>query len=122
MTKQVELNETTMVLIKARELLEKGWCKGALRIGDSYCMSGAIWYAGGGTAGLDNPELHDRLIPTYGLVWVAIGAKTAHGIPRHSIPYWNDQLSRTKEDVLLVMDKAIALSMGVPELMVAQGP
>lgn len=123
MSKQMELSEETKILMAAREALEKGWCQGALRtIDGKYCLSGAILLAGGGFGAgrgpIEDDRLREKLSPSFKLVTQAVGLGKGKS-PGWSIPMWNDVPGRTREEVLAAMDRAIALSMGVPELTVA---
>ena len=85
------LSETTVTLMKARNILEKGWCQGALQKGDRYCILGALDEAGFGS-----------LRPAACIQSVCGDGDIAH---------FNDAPNRIHAEVLEVMDKAIQRSM-----------
>jgi hypothetical protein len=77
----------TQALIAGRRRIEEGWCQGAVRKRGAVCAMGAI---------SDNVEALVVLYRAFG----------GPGIPR-----WNDMPGRSKEDVLALYDRAIALSL-----------
>jgi hypothetical protein len=88
------LAEDTKLLIAARELVERGWCKGIVPGG--VCADFALshsyrWHRDGDPLALD--KAMDRLQRAIGPV---------------RVPVWNDRPERTKEDVLAAYDRAIA--------------
>lgn len=91
------------VLTDARELISLGWTQGSLhrrievdgKVGDSYCMLGAIYRA----AELNALPMHYHAIQSSNIVERVVGgAMTA----------WNDDPDRRKEHVLAVFDELIA--------------
>ena len=98
-----ELNYSTQALIKARDLLEGGWCQrhGCKTDQDgnmSYCIEGSIVFS---------TDYNDDEI-----------LKIVEGVIRDNttsryIRIWNDDPERTKEEVLDMMDKAIVRSMSL---------
>lgn len=77
----------------ARDLIHNGWVKGALEItnpagGKCYCLSGAL-------AAANAPQ--------------AAWNKVKEVIPGGQIVSFNDAPATTKDDVLKVLDRAIAL-------------
>lgn len=91
------LTEVQQTLIAARELIEKGWCKGALKrelkSGPKYCMIGALEWS---TSNLDTCfESKDIL------------ASIINGESDRSIVEWNDAKERRKTHVLEAFDRAI---------------
>jgi hypothetical protein len=91
---------TTEALVAARALLvSSGWIRGTFKRNEGYCLTGAISYS---VVGLDREPF-----------WAATRAIRAF-LPGHDaedargIHSWNDRGSRTKEEVLAVIDQAIA--------------
>jgi hypothetical protein len=82
------VNQTKLVLQKARDLIEKGWCQNATQIGESYCMMGAI------------ASVTDVWSPSINVLGKAIDTPSIVG--------WNDTSGRTQAEVLAAFDKAIA--------------
>ena|SRR5216684_356686 len=91
---EVELSETTKLLIAGKERIEKGWCKGMLHqrtllLGHKYCMLGAVWGRSGS---------------------IRAASLLMECVPDKSIAQFNDARKRTKDEVLAVFDNAIQLS------------
>lgn len=100
----IELAPEVEVLIKARELIERGWCKGRLSVtlpeGQvNYCSIGAIEKASGmrDQPYPPHPEILSNYINAINKLSVVMGDK--------NIGAFND--SHTKEEVLEAFDKAI---------------
>jgi hypothetical protein len=83
-----QLSPVTQALIAGRRRIEEGWCQGAMRTREGVCAVGAISY---------NPKAVEVLYRAFG--------------GRSSIPRWNDTPGRSREDVLALYDRAIALSL-----------
>src|SRR6267154_2742027 len=112
MTKQIEVDITIKVLCDTRALLEQGWCQGAAR---RLCSDGSMAYCVGralhvALGGYDSKSKLDYVRISNIVARAALPFGTIHDIPG-----WNDDPGRTKKEVLAVMDKAIALSLGLPE-------
>lgn len=107
MDDSVNIMKTTKeILIEARKLIEHGWCQGSLAktiYGESvdeqhpsaryFCTAGAIYKAepNNTRAELIIDEIEEEFKGTWSF-----------------ISKWNDSPDRTKEDVLVLFDKAIA--------------
>lgn len=99
---------TVEQLEKARELIEVGWCQRLpfttayiVRYGQRFkctrhCLTGALWRS------FSNPEDLDKM---YRLLDAAIPIPSGK-----SLPWWNDEPGRTKEEVLGALDRAIKLA------------
>lgn len=98
-------SETTRTLMKARDILEKGWCQGRLEIGDKHCIAGAIRLAMG--IPVDNSLSRSSRCDEY---WVVSNA-VASAIGWNDVVSFNDERDRTHAEVLEAMDRAIQLSM-----------
>jgi hypothetical protein len=85
-----QLDETTKLLIAARERIERGWCQKKMRLGGEVCMVGAMADARA------NEEAWRRMARATGIANLAVLAD------------WNDRPERTKEEVLAAFDRAIA--------------
>ena len=93
----------------ARALIEKGWATGiwARDADGEYCdaqsPSAVCWCSAGAIAAARGMIEFDALYtPEASLLRGAIGGKP--------IPQWNDDLDRTKDEVLAAFDRAIALA------------
>jgi hypothetical protein len=107
--------KTVEVLGEARDLIESGWCKGTLTDGEgSYCLRAAVGIA----AGVYSIETSGDVgfLPSIDCGLEAM-KRDLHAVQllkdflpegTTSIVVFNDQSGTTKEDVLAVMDKAIA--------------
>lgn len=102
------LSDTTITLMNAREILEKGWTQECHKDGDSYCIEGSLAAVYGLVFCLDHvmgkwPTGHRKNMD---LIASVIG-----GIDAIDVPGWNDDPNRTHSEVLDVMDQAIQRSM-----------
>lgn len=93
-----EPSPVTENLTAAKKLLEQGWCQGSPRVGDSYCILGALY------------------IRTHGNTHSSVAVKASEiirsALPGHPLIHkWNDKPGRTKSEVLSLMDRAIATSI-----------
>jgi hypothetical protein len=103
------------VLGKARDLIESGWCKGSLTDGEgNYCLRAAVGIAAGVYTQSESGEV--GFLPSIECGLEAL-KRDLHAVQllkdflpegTTSIVIFNDQRGTTKEDVLAVMDKAIA--------------
>jgi hypothetical protein len=84
------------MLSDGRTRVELGWCQQSMRQRGSVCMIGSLVVAD-----------FDTFTQAEGLVLTAIHTL---GYDHRSIPEFNDDLDRTKEEVLEVFDTAIYLS------------
>ena len=114
-------NTTRDNLIKARELLadEGKWMKGMLIVDGCMCILGAIGVATGiipaDTRNLfkgTQTAVYDALEDSPEVVIVARLARdtTVLADPVTALYRWNDNSSRTHDEVMDVLDKAIALA------------
>lgn len=85
-------------LLAARDRVQRGWCRGELRMGDSYCAVGAI-------LGPERVETPFRLWDVFD-AWALKEVRRAAGcwLP---VMMWNDSKHTTKWDVLNAFDTAI---------------
>jgi len=96
------------VLVRARELVEKGWIQGMAQntLGNKVCAQWAIDKAN-----------HELGFPSgFGMVAQTILLNTiqsGYGKIYPAIPVWNDQPGRTKAEVLAIYDKAISTARKV---------
>lgn len=98
------LSETTQQLIAARDLItEHGWCQHLMTDGYAVCLVGSITRA-------NNSRRLERLLIDFDAP-LSFLARAA-GLPdARYLPAWNDQRERRLDEVLSVIDRAIALSM-----------
>lgn len=107
---------TRDVLIRARELVQRGWCRGWFREPrpfwkfwqqDRYCAVGAVIAAVGAASTID-----DRVDAALKRLATAMGIP-AHDFERYAVTVpiycWNDKVGRTQGQVLAAFDRAIAM-------------
>lgn len=82
------------ILQKGKERLEKGWCQGRVKIGNSYCLMGATW------EGVD-----------IGMGYWKIDTYLSQATGSAGVTMWNDTKGRTQKEVVAAMDKAIELAI-----------
>jgi hypothetical protein len=106
------LSQEARLLITARaRISEDGWCQRAFRDGkDQWCLMAALGYDG-----MLVPLIRSRKSYRYRALERVIEAISHHDKSRRTfwswnVVGWNDSRKRTKEDVLDVLDRAIALS------------
>ena len=110
-------NNVVSVLKLGRELIEAGWTQGALARNamqeevlyvdthaTCFCTSGAIHRALYKNAPVEN--YGETVDDVFDIVWDLLGDEYYPG----GIALWNDNPDRTKEDVLELFDKAIAMA------------
>ena len=90
------VSPVTQMLIDGRETVQLGWCQQNMRQRGSVCMIGSLTVAD-----------FDTFTQAEGLVLRAIQSL---GYAHRSVPKFNDDVNRTKEEVLTVFDTAIELS------------
>lgn len=83
-------------LLKAKKLVEGGWCQKSFHEGDSYCAMGALM-------AVETVRHSD-----YGFLLEAINGSDRFNFI--SLTQWNDKTERTKEQVLKLFDKAIKIA------------
>ena len=98
------LQTAATVLMEARELIEKGWCQGSYHVSgdpDLFSPVGAICHIEGNAP--IKSGAHD---------YFQLAITDPH--PRWSMPpavsFWNDEPSRTKEEVLAAFDRAFEIA------------
>ncbi|SRR6266550_3987434 len=98
-----QLSRTTLALMEGRRRIEAGWCQRHLRIGDSFCAVGAV---------------RSNYIHAFDILQEALGFGRLVTPDVHwnkdspgRLAHWNDAPGRTKDDVLALYDRAIAISM-----------
>ncbi len=102
--------EVVRVLVRARELLQRGWCKGGFakkgnkRVhflkpeADHFCVMGAIHRADS-----ELTKTGAAFYPAFMAILGAIGGQCCEAIPT-----WNDAKERTQADVLRLLDGILA--------------
>ena len=113
-----ELPRTTQtILIGAAHIITtRGWCRGTLL--DEHgavCLLGAIFESATGRSAATFYGAHEQCDALTHAAWDVIedliNARFREaGEPRLTIPGWNDQPSRTVEDVLEILDDALAIA------------
>ncbi len=99
------MNDTRKVLVLARAKVERRWIQGAATdIRGGVCLAAAIQSASDQLFGTGEIRRSGR---ADGLVMEVITKKYGHYT---GIPHWNDSDSRTKQQVLDVLDTAIRLA------------
>jgi hypothetical protein len=118
--------EWRTIIDRAADLIEKGWTKGNYhiekrgwfgRVHHSYCMVGAIRAAAMETVRAETPDGERlsafRYAELYNQATVKVAQMLTNGTVRNEadahgrITTWNDSSSRTKDEVLSVMHKAV---------------
>lgn len=102
------MDSIAQTLIQAKErLVNEGWIKDALHTDEGYCLVGAVRPSGY----LDRQLAFDLLnqvikeqYPGEHVLYTVAGKSDV------SFGGWNDDKSRTKDEVLAVLDKAILLA------------
>ncbi len=105
-----QLDETAQVILRARELLEKGWCKNARKISGNevrYCALGALAYAATGDAWSGDCMKRDNSLFYRGCKRLANALPKTVGSPGNIASYNNAQTS--VEPILEWFDKAAML-------------
>jgi hypothetical protein len=101
------------VLKEARQLLQKGWCQNdhatdqkghCVDIGDEnaacWCLSGAVRHS---LFGQYHLKIREEVFTVLAQV-----IEMPYASPESAILNWNDKKGRTQEEVLMIVDKAIA--------------
>jgi hypothetical protein len=93
-------NPIVLELQTARGRIERGWCQRSIQtLHGEVCLLGALGYTESGGQPMTLAALAvARQISPEGYKWMTCGW----------VARWNDDLSRTKEQVLAVLDGAIA--------------
>ena len=86
----------TQMLIDGRDRVQSGWCQQTMRQRGSVCMIGSL-----------RIKDFDAFVKAEGLL---LNAVSLLGYPQRTVRDFNDDMSRTKGQVLEVYDKAIELS------------
>ena len=95
------LSDTTITLMKARDILEKGWCQGALQDGERHCILGSIRAVLGLPMAFCSGDFERRYCSAVDAVSRIVSCPAN----------FNDDPNRTHSEVLDVMDQAIQRSM-----------
>lgn len=102
---------THEVLVGARNYLEEhGWVQATMTDGERVCVLGAIKAASGRVA----RPWHCGLFPHVQVLIQALTGKVG-AVSSDPLTRWNDAPGRTKEEVLDLFDKAIALTAPQPD-------
>jgi hypothetical protein len=105
------MNPVVLELQIARGRIERGWCQRRIQtLHGEVCLLGALEYTKSGEQVLTPAAaaVARQTFPKY---------KDLKGTPPLMLAMWNDDLSRTKAEVLAVLDQAIAAeSLGVGPL------
>ncbi len=83
-----QLSPTTQALIEGRRRIEAGWCQKTMRTREGVCAVAAVSHC---------PD--------------AVTTTLQKALGRWNIAAWNDEPDRTKQDVLALYDRAIAISL-----------
>ena len=96
-SKCVTDSPVTQMLMEARQQVEQGWCQHSMRQRGAVCMIGAL-------------EIDDytQFIDAEALL---LEAMRSLGHSHATVPAFNDDLGRTRNQVLKVYDRAIEKSM-----------
>jgi hypothetical protein len=86
----------TQMLIEGKDRVQSGWCQKAMRQRGSVCMIGSL-----------RIRDFDAFLQAEDLL---LNAVNLLGYPQRTVRDFNDDVSRTKRQVLEVYDKAIELS------------
>jgi len=98
-SKYVTASPVTQMLMEARQQVAQGWCQHSMRQRGSVCMIGAL-----------DIDDYSQFIDAEALLLATIRSLGhSHG----SVAAFNDDLGRTKDQVLKVYDRAIERSMTV---------
>jgi hypothetical protein len=98
-SKYVTDSPVTQMLIAARQQVERGWCQHLMRQRGSACMIGSLAISD-----------YDQFVDAEALLLQAIRSL---GYRHSSVAAFNDDLGRTKDQVLRVFDLAIEGSMSL---------
>lgn len=103
-SREREALEATQVLIA------RGWNQHALTDGKgAYCLKGAIGIATGAMFDIGGEVIYTKSLTSASLCQYLMGVVASQlPEPFESIPAFNDQPDTTRDDVLAVLDKAIA--------------
>lgn len=94
--------------MEARSILSRGWCQHSLvDLSESHCLLGSLLFARRNVplSHINNWHLAVRFIES--VIHYSDKQETMY----NSIVSWNDKRGRTKEEVLELMDEAIARSL-----------
>lgn len=103
--------EVADILRGARQIVDAGWCKYRAQDGNKYCMVGAVFKAQTGYSHImsNNPAGREALyLLMKCLPWTPVPENTQYDWAAQVLPKFNDDDETTKEDVLIVFDKALA--------------
>ena len=98
-SKYVTASPVTQMLMEARQQVEQGWCQHSMRQRGSVCMIGAL-----------DIDDYSQFINAEAMLLQAIRSL---GHSHASVAAFNDDLGRTKNQVLKVYERAIERSMTV---------
>ena len=90
------ISPVTQMLIDGKDRVQSGWCQQIMRQRGSVCMIGSL-----------RIKDFDAFVQAEGLL---LNAANLLGYPQRTVRDFNDDMSRTKGQVLEVYDKAIELS------------
>lgn len=102
-------------------LITHGWCQGTLGLNDGpNCVTGAILRVLGGEIYHRNTNIGDycSILECYSVMLDTIDSeftatlKALENVVGHSVPYWNDQSSRTLPEIISTMQMLAAKLRG----------
>ena len=102
------------VLIKASEIVEKGWCRGEMQHGDRFCALGALRQASMGDA--------NNVIPGHPEYLAYMAARNSlekilhSGDNFYSITGYNDYYAKSRHDVINLMQFTAGLLLAGADL------
>lgn len=90
----ITLSPVTKLLMETRRIVERGWCQSVMRAPGAFCIVGALREA--------SPSEEN---------YMTARNQLGRAANCTNLVQWNDDLSRTKEEVLKVCDLAIENEM-----------
>lgn len=104
------MSREQVVLMEARAIVQRGWNQHAVTDGKgAYCLKGAIGIASGAMVDRGGEVAYTKSVTNACLYQFVMGVVASQlPEPFESIPAFNDQPDTTRDDVLAVLDKAIA--------------
>jgi hypothetical protein len=111
--------EATGLLQGARGKIEQGWCQKFLAVDGKGCPvdvdspNAVAWCISGSLVAVHVDSNAEVLSMIYWMICRALNERTEY---RRSLPSYNDEAGRTKEDILSLFDRAIELANALAKL------
>lgn len=97
-----------VILLRAAQLIrDRGWCRDLLEHDGQICAIGAIILAGGFKIEGNKADAWDPVVE-HAMKRVAVLCHRRYGFD--NVPTWNDQLDRTAEDVIQLLEDAALMA------------